>query len=177
MSPTNLFLRWWLRWGRYPWSRLRRGLLERGNLKKELPQASSLTEIQDRLSQVTWTMDNWTHLFDSISYPQTVWAKKKDDCDGFACLAAALLSQWDPETRPVLITTMVRPMKQSHTVCAFRQGDAFRYFDNSRLDDGTYDGYPAIANRVSQRGNSAVCWDVADPRSLRTVEYHLAGRE
>jgi hypothetical protein len=41
----DAFLRWWLRSGRYGWSRLRRRLFERKYLKVALPEAASLEEI------------------------------------------------------------------------------------------------------------------------------------
>jgi len=78
------FLIWWLHSGRYRWSWLRRRLFERRYLTMVLPEASSLEEIEASLRQITWTMDGPLHLFDCISYPQATWAKKKDDCDGFA---------------------------------------------------------------------------------------------
>ena len=79
-------------------------------------------------------MDGPLHLYDSISYPQTVWARKKDDCDGFAILAAALLQRWEPSSRPVLLTAMLRPMRRSHTVCVFNvPGAGLWFFDNGTL--------------------------------------------
>ncbi len=62
-------------------------------------------------------MDGPLHLFDCINYPQVTWTKKKDDCDGFAILAAELLHRWN--LNPVLVTTMVRPVRASYTVCVF----------------------------------------------------------
>ena len=137
-----------------------------------LPQAGSRQDVAGLLAQVTWTRDGPLHLYDSISYPGTVWSKKRDDCDGFAVLAAALLASWDQSTDPALLTVMLRPVKQSHTVCAFSTPDGFRYFDNSRLRDGTYASYGEVADAVSQRGQRMVCWDVVDPETLRVREFH-----
>ncbi len=83
-SVLDWFLVWWLRSGRYGWSKLRRKVFERRYLSTTLPTTSSLEEIETCLKDVRWTMDGPLHLFDCISYPQTTWAKKKDDCDGFA---------------------------------------------------------------------------------------------
>ena len=171
MSPVGLFLVLWLRLGRYPWSHFRR-LFERRYLSTPLPPASSLQEIEPLLNQVTWTMDGPLHLYDTISYPQTTWAKKRDDCDGFAVLAAELLRRWDPGTSPVLLTVMMLPARQSHTVCVFRDGTAYRFFDNDRLNPDSYASYSEVVQEVSRRGQKLVCWDVADPWTLHQVEFH-----
>jgi len=116
-SIVDSFLVWWLRSGRYGWSWLRRRLFERRYLTTVLPTVNSLEEIEACLRQITWTMDGPLHLFDCISYPHVTWAKKKDDCDGFSSLAAELLNRWNPNCNPVLVTAMVRPIRDSHTVC------------------------------------------------------------
>ena len=101
------FLTWWLRSGRYGWSRLRRRMCEGKYLSTVLPEVSTLAEIAGCLKEVTWTMDGPLHLYDSISYPGTVWTRKKDDCDGFAILASALLRKWHPDSKPVLLTAII----------------------------------------------------------------------
>lgn len=63
---------WWLRTGRYGWSRLRRRLFERRYLDFPLSAANSLAEIEVALRQVTWTKDGPLHLYDCISYPQVI---------------------------------------------------------------------------------------------------------
>lgn len=168
----NRFLTWWLRSGRYPWSRFRRKYCEAKYLGTSLPTATSLEEIRNYLGKVTWTMDGPLHLYDAISYPQTVWHKKKDDCDGFSVLAAAMLRQWRPDSRPVLVTAMLRPVKRSHTVCAFRAEDGdLCFFDNYRLRQEGYHSYAEIVDAV-KRDFELVCWDVADPTTLETIEFH-----
>ena len=170
------FLILWLRRSRYRWSRWRRKRFEAKYEKQPLPAADSLEQIEDFLKQVTWTMDGPLHLFDAISYPQTVWAKKKDDCDGFAVLAAALLHQWQPETNPVLITAMLRPVRKSHTVCAFNvPGAGLWFFDNYTLRRGRYRAYADIAAEVQGKAR-VVCWDVVDPDTLQTLEFHIASQ-
>lgn len=119
-------------------------------------------------------MDGPLHLFDCISYPQTVWSKKEDDCDGFAILAAELLRRWAPATNPVLVTAIVRPMPLSHTVCAFRQGDSFLFFDNSALRQGNFQEYRDTVDQFTRRAKSLVCWDVVKPDTLETLEFHVA---
>ena len=116
-------------------------------------------------------MDGPLHLYDAISYPQTVWNKKKDDCDGFAVLAAELLDRWDTSSDAVLLTVLMRPVRYSHTVCVFKEGDNLRCFDNENLNDGIYGSYGDVAQKVL-RDRHLVCWDVVDPGSLQTREFH-----
>lgn len=173
VSLIDYFLIWWLRTGRYSWSRLRRWLFERRYLATALPAVSSLEEIEACLQQVTWTMDGPLHLYDSISYPQTVWSTKKDDCDGFAILTAELLLRLAPATNPVLVTAIVRPVPSSHTVCAFKYGDNLMYFDNSDLRKGNFQGYEDIVAQFTKNAKSLVCWDVVKPDTLETLEFYI----
>lgn len=174
MLIINRFTTWWLRSGRYRWSRLRRRLFERRYLSTALPAVSSLEEIESCLAKVEWTMDGPLHLFDSISYPQTVWAKKRDDCDGSAILAAELLRRWSPSTSPVLVTAIVTPMRSSHTVCVFRHDDNLSYFDNKHLRQGSFRGYGAIVDQFTKTAKNLICWDVVKPDTLETLEFHVA---
>ncbi len=177
LTFMDRFLIFWLRKGRYRWSRWRRKRFEAKYEKQPLPAADSLEQIETLLKQVTWTMDGPLHLFDAISYPQTVWAKKKDDCDGFAVLAAALLQQWQPDSRPVLVTAMLRPVRKSHTVCAFNvPGAGLWFFDNYTLRRGQYRTYADIAAEV--RGKARlVCWDAVEPDTLQILEFHVEQRQ
>lgn len=168
------FLVWWLRYGRYGWSKLRRCLFERRYLKMQLPAVDSVEDIQSCLEKITWTMDGPLHLFDSISYPQTTWEKKKDDCDGFATLAAELLKQLDDSFNPVLVTAMLRPVRASHTVCAFNNPDGtVSFFDNAsmRNDCATY---CQIVERISRNCKKLVCWDIRTHDNLELMEFHRA---
>ncbi|MFC1980799.1 transglutaminase-like domain-containing protein [Chloroflexota bacterium] len=166
------FLIWWLSTGRYSWSKIRRLLFERGYLRYTLPAVSSLEDIENCLKQVKWTMDGPLHLFDSISYPQVTWAKKKDDCDSFACLAAALLNQLDNNYSPFLVTVMVRPVQASHTVCAFSVSEeTLWFFDNGSLRRVDCKTYADVANMISKRANRLVCWDVRNPALLDMIEF------
>ena len=118
-------------------------------------------------------MDGPLHLFDCISYPQTVWAKKKDDCDGFAILAAGLLRQWAPATNPVLVTAIVRPIRLSHTICAFRHSNKLLFFDNSDLCTGDFQEYRDVVTRFTGKAKSLICWDIIKPDTLETLEFHV----
>ena len=167
------FLIWWLRSGRYLWSKIRRRLFERRYLSTALPQVRSLEEIEAYLKQVTWTMDGPLHLFDCISYPQTTWTKKKDDCDEFASLAAALITQYDSSSNPVLITAMVRPIRSSHTVCAFRTSqDTLCFFDNDRLRCENYQKYEDIIALISKDTKRVIAWDVRNPDTFELIKFH-----
>ena len=172
MWLVDVFFKFWLKRARYPWSRLRRRVFETGYLNTGLPTANSPEEIRDQLSTVKWCMEGPLHLYDSISYPQTVWAKKKDDCDGFAVLASELLHRWDPTTEPVLLTVMMHPVKESHTVCVFKQDGKLRWFDNSELDHQLYESHLQIVEQVLQRGDRLICWDIADHKNLQQLEFH-----
>ncbi|MFH1651636.1 MAG: hypothetical protein ABID87_06020 [Chloroflexota bacterium] len=166
------FFRWWLRRGRYRWSKIRRYLFERGYLANALPPAGFPEAVRAVLRQITWTRDGPLHLFDCISYPQTVWTRKKDDCDGFAVLAAALLRRDLPASDPVLLTVMLRPMSASHTVCAFHTApDAICFFDNAALRCEYTHDYGDVAALITG-GNRRVCWDVRDPETLELREFH-----
>ena len=168
----NLVLRWWLFSGRYIWSRLRRRLFERRFLHTILPTVNSLEEITDCLGQVAWAMDGPLHLYDSISYPETVWYKKKDDCDGFAVLVSKLLLRLQSNTNPVLITAIVRPVRNSHTVCGFSNADGMLgFFDNNSLRQGDFKEYADIVAGI--KGDAKlVCWDVRNPVTFEIVEFH-----
>ena len=151
---------------------MRRKLFERKYRNQSLPAANSLKDIEVYLAQVTWTMDGPLRLYDSISYPQTVWSRKKDDCDGFAILAATLLERWQPSSSPVLLTAILRPIRRSHTVCAFyAPGGVLWFFDNKILRQGDFGTYAEIVAEVKDKAR-LVCWDVVEPKTLRTIEFH-----
>jgi hypothetical protein len=167
------FLIWWSRSGRCTWSRFRRRWCERKYLNHSLPTAESLEEIESHLRQVTWTMDGLLHLFDCISYPQVTWTKKKDDCDGFASLAAALLNQIIRDYKPVLLTAMMRPLQSSHTICAFSSPqDRVWFFDNYYLRRGEWQTYAEVVAQISKPPLRLVCWDIRDPITLELIEFH-----
>jgi hypothetical protein len=171
MWLQDKFFIWWLHGPRYGWSKFRRRLFEGGFLDKPLPEVNSLEDIQKYLKEVTWKRDLLPELFDCVSYPQRVWKRKKDDCDGFAVLAAELLKHWDPDTRPVMVTAMVAPMKNCHSVCVFRQGVDLRYFDNSTLKPGLFVNYREIVDHFTPP-NRLICWDVVRPDTLEQLEFH-----
>ncbi len=166
-------LRFWLHSGRYRWSRVYRRLFEGRYLKYPLPAASSLMDIKSTLDQIQWTPDSVLRLFDCVSYPEATWVRKKDDCDGFSSLAAALIQTWKPECNPVLLTVIVMPVKNSHTVCVFTDDqDKLRFFDNNTLRSESYSNYGEIAAAIKTENNKLVCWDIVNPFGLKTIEFH-----
>ena len=170
---VDIFLKWWLQSGRYTWSRIYRRLFEARYLKYELPPVDSLENIKAMLDQIRWTPDTILGLFDSVSYPEATWVRKQDDCDGFSCLAAALIHSWRPEYKPALLTVMVRPVKNSHTVCVFQEAqNKYRFFDNSVLRTESYGTWQQVAMAIKKNNDRLVCWDVTDPFRLETIEFH-----
>jgi hypothetical protein len=144
-------------------------------LSTTLPEVSTLAEIEECLRKVTWTMDGPLHLYDSISYPETVWVRKKDDCDGFAVLASALLQKWNPGNNPVLLTAIIRPLQQSHTVCVFSlPEEKLQVFDNASLHDKEYEAYSDVISRIIECKGRLVCWDVREPKTFSMIEFHKA---
>ncbi len=165
------FLTWWLHGPRYGWSKLRRRLFEGGFLKTPLPPVNSLDLIQKCLKKITWKQDSLPELFDSVSYPQRVWVRGKEDCDGFAVLAAALLKDWDPQTKPVLVTAGFLPIANSHTVCVFKLAGGLKYFSNAALIPKIFQKYEEIVADFT-KPNKLVCWDVVEPDTLKQLEFH-----
>jgi len=171
----DFFLRCWLGTLRYRWSRLYRRLFENRYRKSTLPPVMSLEDIRAILDQVRWVPDSLLQLYDAVSYPAATWARKRDDCDGFASLAAALLLSWRPESSPVLLTVVMRPVKDSHTVCIFRDDHGWlRVYDNNTLRGEVYRSYSEVAGTILRENHRLVCWDVADPLTLKTLEFHDA---
>jgi len=166
----------WLRFLRYPWSRLRRATLERRWADATLPAAASMDEVRSMLEQIEWVADGPLHLFDAVSRPASTWAKRRDDCDGFAALAAVLLEGVSPTARPVLVTVVTWPLSKSHTVCAFHdlEDGSWRAFDNARLLEERFASVDEVARRIARRGERAVCWDVVEPRALRPLRFSRA---
>lgn len=171
MGLQERFLIWWLHGPRYGWSKLRRWLLERGFLKTPLPPVNSLDCILACLNKITWKQDSLPEMYDSISYPQRVWVRGKDDCDGFAVLAAALLKEWDPQIEPVIVTAGFIPIANSHTVCVFKLGGGLKYFSNASLNPNIFQKYEEIVADFTST-NRLICWDVVKPETLQQLEFH-----
>jgi hypothetical protein len=86
-----------------------------------------------------------------------------------------LLQKWNPDTNPVLLTAIIRPVQQSHAVRVFRlPGEKLRVFDNASLHDEEYEAYPVVMSRISENKGRMVCWDVRDPQTFNMIEFHKA---
>ena len=132
-SIVGFFARWWLHGPRYRWSKIRRFLCERKYLKQPLPAANSLEDIEACLKQVRWKMEGLLHLYDSISYPQTTWVKKQDDCDGFACTAAELLILRGVPKKDVSLIGCRTETGAGHLVCAVVSERVTYIVDNRQI--------------------------------------------
>jgi len=167
------FLVWWLRSGRYRWSRFHRRFFEGKYRYAVLPSPETLEDLQGVLRTVEWTADHPALLWDCISYPQRTWVLKKDDCDGFSGLAAELLSRLDRGYRPVLLTVIGRPLKYCHTVCVFHDSHAgLRFLDNGVLRPESCNSYAEIAALIGVNLGKRLCWDIINPSSLQILEFH-----
>lgn len=84
-----------------------------------------------------------------------------------------MLEQWQPSSSPVLLTAMLRPIRRSHTICAFNnlQGSLW-FFDNKTLKREDYQIYNDVATKIGERAKRLVCWDVVEPETLQVVEFH-----
>ena len=171
MFLQDMFLKWWLHGPRYRWSKLRRFLFERGSLKTQLPLVANLDDIVRNLNKITPKQDFWPELFDCVSYPQRVWARGKDDCDGYAILAAALLKQLDPKYQPVLVTAMVTSLYHSHSVCVFSEDKKYRYFSNKELSPLIFDSIEDVVKNFYNKNYRLLCWDEVDPVTLKQQKY------
>lgn len=168
------FLIWWLHYGRYAWSRFHRRFFEQKYLPVFLPPVNSPEEVEAVLKQVHWTPDRPGILWDCISYPQTTWANKKDDCDGFASLAAELLKRLGKDYHPVMLTVLVRPISRSHTVCVFKLEGKLCFFSNYTLIREGVISYSEVAKNITGNQKGLVCWDVRDPFNFRLIEFYVA---
>lgn len=171
MWLEDCFLTWWLHGPRYSWSKLRRFLFERGFLKTELPKVDNLEDIPVQLKKVDWTKDWLGELFDCVSYPERVWARKKDDCDGFAVLAAALLKRLKTPIDSILVTAMVNSMNDCHSVCVFEKDGGYRYFSNWNLVPGVFNTCEDIVKDFTKKFR-LLCWDEVDPVTLKQLKFH-----
>lgn len=172
MWLQDCFLKWWLHGPRYGWSKFRRCLFERGFLNVELPKVETLDDIIEKLHKVEWKKDWIPELFDCVSYPQRVWKRRKDDCDGFAVLAAALLKQLKTPSNPIMVTAMVNSINNCHSVCVFETDEGFKYFSNWELNPNTFNSYEEIVKDFVGTKYRLICWDEVDPDTLKQLKFH-----
>ena len=174
-----------LRWISPNWSALLR-LREKKYLSVKLPEVTSLQDITECEEQVEWTPDQElaprtslrfvNHILkllwmDCLSYPETVWKRKKDDCDGKAILAAALLRQIG--RRGLLLSVIMLPLKKSHAVCVFDDIGRTRYFSNSNLVTmlGLDIDMRSVISAVAKK-NHVLAWSLVDPKTFKVLEVH-----
>ena len=122
----------WLSGPRYYWSRFKRFFFERKYKKEvELPKVENLRDIQSILRTIDYKQDGLSSLFDCVSYPETTYALKADDCDGYATLAIHLLKQLG--ITGYYYTYIPKEWKKSHTVCIFYFNNQLQIFNLARL--------------------------------------------
>lgn len=168
----RILIRFWVRKGRLIWSKIYRFLFEWRYKKYSLPKISDnlLLKLQYILLQITWTPDPWYMLFDVIPLPQKVWKTKKDDCDGFAILAAAILKQSDIN-EVVLLTVVGSPIKHSHTVCCFKLNDQWYVADNQVVYRSVSNNLEKIAEYYLKKlFRKPYCWQIITPE-LKELKY------
>lgn len=188
---VRFFVRFWVRKGRLIWSKIYRSIFERKYAGKLLPTLATegetltpdkvLIRLKWVLSKITWRQDKWYMLFDVISYPQTVWFKKEDDCDGFAILAAALLEQARnsvPRLGNVFLLTVVgRPLENSHTVCVFDIDGVLYVADNNYVYRSSRTTIDKIAEDYLKKNfKKPYCWQLIDV-NLKEIKYVEATNE
>lgn len=175
---NRLFIRFWVRKGRLWWSKIYRKLFERKYLRKPLPELTLIDteplkpeQVMNRLrwvlSKIEWRQDKWYMLSDAISYPQTVWAKKADDCDGFAILSATLLERArqhiDGLGEVVILTVVGSPIRNSHTITCFNLKGHWYVTDNDRVYMSGLDSIEEIAEFYLRRlFRKYYCWQLID---------------
>jgi len=166
-------------WGRVYYSSVLR-LFETKYLTTTLPTVTSLADIERVSDEVEWTSDFklaphvklrrlW---WDCISYAETVWAKKKDDCDGFAVLDCKLLDQLDdlyPGIKGYLLSVFVIPRRKSHAVCLFVIDDVTHMFTNgSHVEfDPSYQITDVVD--IVAAGGEILAWSLEDPETNEII--------
>lgn len=72
-----------------------------------------------------------------------------------------------------MVTAMVRPVRASHTVCAFSVPEgALWFFDNDSLRRFDCKTYADVADIISKHAKRLVCWDARNPATLDMIEFH-----
>lgn len=149
----------WLSGPRYWWSNLYRFLFEQKYKLVAMPRVQSIYDIEKVLRTISWSADSAYKLYDSISYPGTVYTTKKDDCDGFAILAVELLKQL--QIYGYVYTYVPMDFASAHTICVFRYKGFVCAFSNSYLYETHAPNLKAFLDTFL-RGNEPVVSDLRD---------------
>ncbi len=81
--------------------------------------------------RVTYLADPLRGVFDYVAAPAVTWARRYGDCDDFAYLAAELLRRAGVESW--LASYLCWNVKDSHTLCLFRDGARFGFLDQGEI--------------------------------------------
>lgn len=179
---SKLYLDWlWVfyLWARRYWSAILRVPELPYRWFTKLPSVESLEDIEKVSSEVKWVAD-WTlapHVklrrfwWDCLSYPQTVWARKKDDCDGFAILNCELGTQIG--IKMYILSVVMEPRELSHAVAYGKQGATPFMFTNGRLvmfeDDRTLED---VVQTVAAPAKRILAWSLEDHKTGELVRLH-----
>jgi len=178
---VKLFCSWlavFYLWVRFYLSAVLR-LAELRYLGKELPTVTNLQDVENRCREVTWTPD-WKlapHVklrrlwWDCLSYAETVWARKKDDGDGFAILACELCKQLG--IKAYILSVFTSPGQYSHAVAFGRHSGNPFMFNNGRLVwfDAAHTVEHVVQNAAS--GHDVVAWSLEDHETGELVRLHI----
>lgn len=100
---------------RIPWSKFWRFFEWK---RSPLPAIEGFSDLRAILNRIEWTPDPWWKLGDVLQSPEWTWAKRKDDCDGFALVSLAVMQKSKLGTG-FLVTAVTRPIRHSHSVALF----------------------------------------------------------
>jgi hypothetical protein len=146
----------WLRYGRKHWSLLINLFFWKE--RQPLPSVSDLADIASALKTITWRPDRFG---DWIQDPELTWGTKRGDCEDFAALAVRLMGRIGIEG--YLLSVILHPLKYSHAVCVFRQGDRWVYFSNAQLIETDCQSDKDIVKIVANDHN-IVCWSLENDK-------------
>ena len=158
----------WQKWGKRYWSYVICFLTERQYRNTKLPMVFNTYDVQLELKKLSWKADRF---FDYFSTPQKVVATGEADCEDLARFAGDRLMT--ANIPAVILSVLTRPKERSHSVCVFKQGGLYSYFDNKKLIETDAQSYAEIAVEVA-RGAHVTAWAIHHPRTLRMIRYWRA---
>ena len=170
---------------RIPWSRFWRFLEWR---KASVPLILNFVDLKKILNRIEWTSDPWWKLGDVLQSPEWTWAKKKDDCDGFALVSLAIML----ESRlgiGYLVTSVTRPIKHSHSIALFpwdalvhresgivvTQASHWKWTSNAWLMETRKDSFAALIKRIFPDPNDEILAIDVRNLNLKNCKKELQG--
>ena len=111
------------------WSNIYRVIFESKYSKFNGPKCSSIVDVSRALRAIKYEHDGIKRFIDTVSYPQAVYERGRDDCDGSAIFAHAMIAQ-NELARPWILSVAWLDEKNKyhgHAVCMY-----------THVDDGSY---------------------------------------